>query len=136
MSELSTLIHKLDRLFGRQIDARLAPLGTTRAQFDFLAALAGRADSPMAIAQATGRDPATITGLAKTLAAAQVIERQNRLGDLRGVRFLFTKKGKKLYEKSSPLVRDYQGRLAAALDSQQKQTLEKWLIDILNNVVQ
>lgn len=125
---LAYLIHKLDRLVVKKLDERLRGFDVSTNQWFIVEAVGSGLSKPSDIAQASGLDKATVTGLIKRLSKAGVIERTLTVTDLRSVRIKLTNKGKAVHQRLKGIVSDFQASELAGLD---KSALELFIENML-----
>lgn len=114
------LVWRLSMKLRASVDAAVAPLGLTHAQYSVLASLrgmteAGHNPSQRELADHTGLDPIYISKLARALAQRGLIERAPDDRDTRAVRLTVTRKGLSVVDRAIAIVADLQEQFAAPL---------------------
>jgi DNA-binding MarR family transcriptional regulator len=115
------------------VDAALAPVGLTHAQYTVLASLrgitrSGLTPSQRKLADHTGLDPIYISKLVRRLESAGLIERAPDPADSRAVTLSITEEGRRVVDRAIAIVHELQEHLTAPLggmDSRRIQALTK-----------
>jgi MarR family transcriptional regulator, organic hydroperoxide resistance regulator len=114
------LVWRLSMKWRTAVDAAVAPLGLTHAQYSVLASLrgltrSGSRPSQRELADHTGLDPIYISKLARTLEGAGLIERVPDGRDARAVRLVITESGIEVIDQAIVIVHDLLEQLTGAL---------------------
>lgn len=129
------LLWQVSTHWRRNVEAALASLGITHAQFVILASVGwltrdGRQITQIELARHCGTDVTMTSQVLRTLERNQYIERKQREGDERSKLPYLTEKGKKMIEQAIPLVEAVDKEFFAELkkDSQKFVTILKKLM--------
>ena len=119
------LLWQVNTLWRRQVEAALATLGLTHAQFVILASVAwltrdGNQVTQVELARHCGTDVTMTSQILRTLERNGYIERKQREGDVRSKLPHVTKKGSKMIEQALPLVEGVDDDFFAKLKSNTK----------------
>jgi DNA-binding MarR family transcriptional regulator len=114
------LVWRLAMKWRATVDAAVAPLGLTHAQYVVLASLwglsrAGEQPCQRALADHTGLDPIYVSKLARRLEAGGLLMRVPDPADSRALRLIITEEGRKVIDPAIEIVRDLQEQLTAPL---------------------
>jgi MarR family transcriptional regulator, organic hydroperoxide resistance regulator len=115
-----SLVWRLSMKWRAAVDAAVAPLGLTHAQYSVLATLrgvmrSGQRPSQRELADHTGLDAIYISKLVRTLEAAGLVARAPDERDTRAVRVTVTDAGARVIDQAVVIVRDLQEQLTAPL---------------------
>lgn len=129
------LVWRLSMKWRAAVDAAVAPLGLTHAQYSVLASLRGLARPPRypsqrALADHTGLDPIYISKLARAVESAGLIERVPDPNDTRAVRLTITKEGAAIIDRAVEIVRDLQEQLTAPLGGTSSRRTQAFMNDL------
>lgn len=129
------LVWRLSMKWRTAVDAAIADLGLTHAQYSVLASLrgmsrAGLSPSQRELADHTGLDPIYISKLARALETAALIERPAHATDTRAVRLTITKKGTGVIDRAIGVVAELQQQLTAPLGGPSSRRMHRLMNDL------
>jgi MarR family transcriptional regulator, organic hydroperoxide resistance regulator len=119
-STVGYLVWRLSMKWRAAVDAAVAPLGLTHAQYSVLASLRGLAQgdhgpSQRELADHTGLDPIYISKLARALESTGLIARAPDVNDSRAVRLTITDEGVHVIDRAIVIVAGLLEQLTAPL---------------------
>jgi DNA-binding MarR family transcriptional regulator len=117
------------------VDAALAPLGLTHAQYTVLASLrgitrSGQPPSQRKLADHTGLDPIYISKLVRRLESAGLLERAPDPDDSRAVTLTITDEGRRVIDQAIGIVRQLQEHLTAPLGGTESHRMQELMSDL------
>ena len=129
------LVWRLSMKWRAAVDAAVAPLGLTHAQYSVLASLrgmtrSGNYPSQRELADHTGLDPIYISKLARALESGGLIKRVPDANDTRAVRLTITKEGATVIDRAIVIVRDLQEQLTAPLGGTSSRRMQMLMRDL------
>ena len=129
------LVWRLSMKWKTAVDAAVAPLGLTHAQYAVLASLRGMGRSGLRpsqreLADHTGLDPIYISKLVRALEGAGLIERFPDPHDLRAVRLTVTKQGVGVIDRAIVVVGRLLEELTGPLGGTSSETVQAMIADL------
>jgi DNA-binding MarR family transcriptional regulator len=129
------LIWRLSMKWRASVDAAVAPLGLTHAQYTVLASLrgitqSGQSPSQRQLADYTGLDPIYISKLVRRLESAGLIERAPDPDDSRAVTLTITVQGARVVDHAIGIVRQLQEDLTAPLGGTSSRRMQALMNDL------
>jgi DNA-binding MarR family transcriptional regulator len=117
------------------VDAALAPLGLTHAQYTVLASLrgitqSGQSPSQRKLADHTGLDPIYISKLVRRLESAGLIKRAADPNDSRAVTLTITEEGRRVIDHAIDIVHRLQEHLTAPLGGTGSRRMQALMKDL------
>ncbi len=129
------LVWRLSMKWRAAVDAAVAPLGLTHAQYSVLASLRGMTESgnypsQRELSDHTGLDPIYISKLARALERAEMIERVANANDSRAVCLTITENGASVIDRAIHIVHELLEELAFPLGGMSSKRMQTFVKDL------